>query len=316
MSFPQTRRCPFTGRTAFLAPARAARPMTLEHSAPHHRDRPPQRDCPFCPGAEHDTPDPVLTFTENDTWSFRVVPNRYPAVEPDGPAIGLHEVLIECREHEPNPVKLAPEQFARVFQAYRQRMLAHAADGRYGYTNVFKNVGAEAGASLAHSHSQLVAVAEVPEAVALEMRIAGEYHARYGRCLMCDTVAAELADGSRVIAATERFAAFAAFAPRFDYEFWVAPRFHHSRMETADDDTLAELTGLFQRVLKTLDDVLAEPAYNLVLHTGPLRSEALPHFHWHWECLPRTARVAGFEWGSGAFIVAVPPEQAAAELRG
>jgi len=315
MEYPHTQRCPFTHRTAFIAPARAARPMVLEHSEPHHRDSSSRRDCPFCPGAEADSPNPVLIENIGDNWCLRVVPNRFPAVEPEGPAIGLHEVLIECREHESNPTKLSAEQFACVFQAYRDRMLAHAENPGLRYTAVFKNVGAEAGASLAHSHSQLIALTDVPDAVELELAISGTFHTERGHCLMCETIKNEFAEGSRVIARTEHFAAFAAFAPRFDYEFWVAPRFHTSQYESTADDLLIELAEFFQRLLKALDAVVAEPAYNLVLHTGPLRSEDLPGFHWHWECLPRTARVAGFEWGSGAFIVAVPPERAASELR-
>jgi UDPglucose--hexose-1-phosphate uridylyltransferase len=285
---------------SLIAPARAARPMVLEHSEPHHRDSNHRRDCPFCPGAEQDTPNPVLTIHEGEEWILRVVPNKFPAVTPQGPAIGLHEVLIECREHESNPTKISREQFARVFLAYRDRLLAHATDSRLHYTSVFKNVGAEAGASLSHSHSQLIALPEIPDAVQQELGIAHRYQDRHGRCLMCDTVAAEIAEGSRLIGQTEHFAAFAAFAPRF---------------ELTADGILIELAGFMQNLLKAMDAVVSEPAYNLVLHTGPLRSVDMPGLHWHWECLPRTARVAGFEWGSGAFIVAVPPEQAAAEMR-
>jgi UDPglucose--hexose-1-phosphate uridylyltransferase len=315
MLFPQARRCPFTHRMSLVAPGRAARPMALEHSEPHHRDGNHRKDCPFCPGAEHDTPNPVLTLTEDGQWILRVVPNKFPAVGTQGPAVGLHEVLIECREHESNPTKLSPRQFARVFQCYRDRLKAHADDPRLGCTCVFKNVGAEAGASLSHSHSQLIALPEVPDAIRHELDLAQAYHRQHGRCRMCVELNKELDDGSRLIGRTEHFAAFAAFAPRFAYEFWVAPLSHAGRYESASDHALAELAGFIQRLLRALDRVALEPAYNLLLHTEPLHSAGEAGFHWHWECLPRTARVAGFEWGSGAYIVAVTPERAAAEMR-
>jgi UDPglucose--hexose-1-phosphate uridylyltransferase len=306
---------------ALIAPARAARPMALEHAEPHHRDSTGRRNCPFCPGAEHDTPGELYALREprsapnGSRWSLRAVPNKFPAVDADAPAFGSHEVIIECAEHESNPTKLSDDQFAKVFVAYRERMLAHAQDQRLKYTAVFKNVGAEAGASLAHSHSQLLALPEVPDAVAEELRIALEYWNREQRCLMCDVIAEELKHRERLIAETEHFAAFAAYAPRFTYEFWVAPKDHTSQYESTSDAHLAELAILMKRLLKSLDAAVVEPAYNMILHSGPLRSGNLPEFHWHWEVLPRTARVAGFEWGSGAFIVSVPPEQAAKELR-
>jgi len=289
--------------------------MGIEHAEPHHRDGATHRDCPFCPGAEADTPNPLLTIQFDGEWILRVVPNKFPAVVSEGPAIGLHEVLIECREHESNPTRLENDQAALVYAAYRDRMRSHAEDPRFLYSAVFKNVGAEAGASLAHSHSQLIALPEIPQGVAHELGVAEEYWNAHGRCQMCEVIREEFDRGERTLASTEHFAAFAAYAPRFEYEFWIAPRFHTSQYESSADTLLGELADFTKRLLKALDAVAAEPAYNLILHTGPLRSGVLPHFHWHWECLPRMARTAGFEWGSGAYIVSVPPERAAAELR-
>ena len=76
-----------------------------------------------------------------------------------------------------------------------------------------------------------------------------------------------------------------------------------------------ELAVQMKRVLRATDAVLAEPAYNWYLHTGPLRAGNMPYYHWHLEIAPKTARPAGFEWGSGCFINAVLPELAAVKLR-
>lgn len=333
---PEFRRDPVCGRWAVVAPERSNRPMGLAGAEPRHRGNGERRPCPFCPGQEYDTPHEVLAYRDAGSsadgpgWQLRVVPNKFPAVRPDvgevacategmvfltTPGLGRAEVLIECPEHVPDPTKLSDDQFAAVFRAYRERMLTLGDDPRLAYAALFKNVGAEAGASLGHTHSQIVAMPVVPGIIDRELAGAGEFFARTKRCLFCDLIARELKDDDRVIARTEHFVAVAAYAPRFAYEFWVLPLHHSARYETIRDAHARELAGLMKRVLIALDRVQSEPAYNWFLHTAPLRSPELPHYHWHLEVLPRTARPAGLEWGFGCFITTVSPQTVAAELR-
>lgn len=285
-------------------------------------------------------------------WRLRVVPNKFPAVRPNAtaaapvatpvplggrgaddegrpprtapdayplfnsaPAVGFAEVLIDCPEHIDNPTQLSDEQMRDVFRAYRERMVALAADPRLAYVAAFKNVGAEAGASLGHTHSQLIATPVVPVLVRSELTGAEAYTARTGRCAFCDLIGEETADGARVVARSANFVAVTAFAPRFAYEMWVLPTRHESRYESLTDGAALELAGLLKRVLRALDAVRHAPAYNWFLHTAPLNAAELPHYHWHLEILPRTARPAGLEWGFGCHITTTAPERAAAELR-
>ena len=333
---PEFRRAPVCGRWAVVAPERSHRPITLEGAEPRHRRNGERYPCPFCPGQEHDTPNEVLAYrtpgspVDGPGWQLRVVPNKFPAVRADvpdvvcaiegkvfvtAPGFGHSEVLIECPEHLLDPTKLSDEQFAAVFRAYRDRILTLSSDPRLVYAAVFKNVGAEAGASLGHTHSQIVAMPVIPGNIELELAGGQDYFGRTGRCVFCDLVARELAAGQRVIAASEHFLAITAYAPRYAYEFWLLPLQHKTRYETLSDAEAAELAALLKRVLIALDRAQGEPAYNWFLHTAPLRSPELPHFHWHIEVLPRTARPAGLEWGFGCFITTAAPEEAAAELR-
>lgn len=326
---PEYRRDPVTGRWAVVAPARALRPM-VPHPAPARAD--PPADCPFCPGNEHDTPGELHadraagTAPNGPGWRLRVVPNRYPAVEQlagmpersglftSAPAIGRHEVVIACPEHVERASELPRGAYRGLLRAYRERIAAHAGDPALAYTLAFKNVGAAAGASLAHAHSQLVATPFVPPLVREELDAAAAHHARTGRCVFCDLVAAERV-GPRRVCESGGFLAVAAFAPRFAYEVWVLPTAHAARYEATDDATLGELAGVLRRVIAAMDAVLGPVAFNWALHTAPLRSADLSHYHWHLEVLPRTARPAGFEWGGGCHVTAVAPEQAAADLR-
>ncbi|HEX4611029.1 MAG TPA: HIT domain-containing protein [Urbifossiella sp.] len=327
---PEYRRDPVTGRWAVVAPARALRPL-VPHPAPAQAD--PPADCPFCPGNEHDTPGELLADRDPASapngpgWRLRVVPNRYPAVEaapapllPSGdlftaaPAAGRHEVVIACPEHVVRAAELPRGAYRGLFRAYRERMAAHAADPGLAYTLAFKNVGADAGASLAHAHAQLVATPFVPAIVQEELDASAAYHTRTGRCVFCDLAAAERS-GPRRVCETGDFVAVAAFAPRFAYEVWVLPKGHAARYETIADAAVGEFAGVVRRVVAALDAVLGPVAFNWYLHTAPLRSADLPHYHWHLEIIPRTARPAGFEWGGGCHVTATAPERAAADLR-
>lgn len=332
---PELRRDPVTGRWVAIAPERARRPINLPGHAPTHRTNGERHPCPFCPGQEADTPNEVYAVRARGTrpdgpgWQLRVVPNMYPAVRPEvdavavvspglftsAPAFGTAEVLIDCAEHYDDPTRLTDEQFGEVFKAYRARLRALASDPRLAHVAVFKNVGAEAGASLGHSHSQLIATPVVPELLQTELTGAEAYFAHTGRCVFCDLVTGDLADGARVVARSANFVVVTAFAPRFAYEMWLLPVAHEARYEALTDSRAHELASLLKRALIALDRVQNSPAYNWFLHTTPLHAGEPAHYHWHLEVLPRTARPAGLEWGFGCHITTVAPEQAASELR-
>lgn len=320
-SEPELRRDPICGRSVLVAPARSGRPVALAGANPRHRTNGDRHPCPFCPGQEHQTPDELFALRAPGTlpnapgWALRAVPNMYPAVRANCAAHGSAEVLIECAEHFDSPTDLPTDQLADVFRAYRERMLALATDARLEHVAVFKNVGAEAGASLGHTHSQLIATTFVPDLLRAELAGAEAHFAAMERCAFCDLIARELASGERVIARTERFVAVAAFAPRFAHELWVLPVAHAPRYEALTDSEAPELAGLVKRVLVALDAVRERPAYNWFVHTTPLRAGAPRHYHWHLEVVPRTSRPAGSEWGFGCHITTARPEVAAAELR-
>ena len=319
---PELRIDPVTGRKVLIAPGRAARPMTLAHAEPQHRT-PRHRAaenlfCPFCPGSEWDTPNETYALRESGLqpngpgWQLRVVPNKFPAVDVNGDgAFGIHEVVVPCPEHEANPVKLSDGQWSAMVLAWRDRLRAFARDERLAYAQVFQNVGAEAGASLDHVHAQILATPFVPDAIREELVGSETSFRKTGSCAFC----AMRDEPSRLVYDDRDFTVLCPPAPRFGFESWIIPVQHNSHFESISDDDAGRLAVTLKRTLMAIDRVLHEPAYNFFLHTAPFRTTPLPHYHWHIEIIPRTARAAGYEWGAGVFINSVSPESAAEQLR-
>jgi UDPglucose--hexose-1-phosphate uridylyltransferase len=319
-----------SGRWVVLAPERAKRPLGLSHVKPHARVNVERDVCPFCPGMEQDTPPPTYTYPAAGPWQVRVFPNKFPAVRPIAPdtrgltqrlhahllpGFGVHEVIIEGVAHETEPTALPDAVYQQVLIAYRERLRAFAADRRLDYAAVFKNVGAEAGASMAHLHSQVIATPFVPNAIRDELSGAEGYYKFTERCVFCEMLKEWDGEIPRVVAQSAGFVVICPFAPRFAHEMWVLPKAHGSHYEAITDAQALELARLLKRVLAALDTAAGVPAFNYYLHTAPLRSDPLPHYHWHLEITPRTARAAGFEWSTGVFINTVMPERAAIDLR-
>jgi UDPglucose--hexose-1-phosphate uridylyltransferase len=318
-----------SGGWVIFAPERARRP--LGQSKPQPRQNIVRDVCPFCPGPGHDTPPPTFVLSAPDgPWQVLVCPNKFPAVRaitPDThgltlriqknqlPGFGVHELVIEGQDHFTDPTELTDEVYQKVLITYRERIRTFAADQRMDYVTVFKNVGAEAGASMAHTHSQIMATPFIPNNIRDELSGAEDYFKRRNSCIFCDMVQPEASQKTRFVAETANFVAICPFAPRFAYEMWILPKAHTSHFETITDAETRELVWLLKRVLQALDAVAGVPAYNYFLHTAPLRTDPSPSYHWHIEIVPRTTRPAGFEWSTGVFINTVMPERAAKELR-
>jgi len=328
---PELRRDPVVGRWVIISTERARRPSDF---APRPRPR-KGGPCVFCGGQERQTPEEVWALRpgrgEPNTpgWLLRVVPNKFPALriegelEPTGEGlydrmngVGAHEVVIESPEHDAVIEGLPVSHLGEVFRAYRDRIVDLAKDPRLEYVMVFKNHGDLAGASLEHTHSQLIATPVVPLMVEEELTGALQHLRIKKRCIWCDIIRQERQEGGRLIADQGGFVALAPFAPRFPFETWILPAVHRSRYEDTPAGEFAALATVVKQVLGRMSGFLEDSPYNFMLHSAPLRAPALDHFHWHLEIIPKLTRVAGFEWGTGFFINPTPPEEAAKYLRG
>jgi UDPglucose--hexose-1-phosphate uridylyltransferase len=228
-------------------------------------------------------------------------------------------VVIETPQHECDFADLPIEHFAQVLAAYRERIVDLHRDRRFRYVLIFKNHGAQAGATLEHTHTQLIATPIIPRILQEELDGSRRYFELKERCVFCDIVAQETAsdNGRRVVATSERFLALAPFAPRFPFETWILPKRHDAAYQSvADRDEMLDLARMFKDVLMKLNRALDRPPYNFVIHTSPVSDGDLEYYHWHIEIMPKLTNVAGFEIGSGFYINPTSPEDAAHFLRG
>jgi UDPglucose--hexose-1-phosphate uridylyltransferase len=155
----------------------------------------------------------------------------------------------------------------------------------------------------------------VPDFVREEIDGARRHFAIKERCIFCDIVAQELADGRRVVQDNADVVALAPFAPRFAFETWLLPKRHGARFEEAPRPEIESLARLLKSTLQRLDRALEVPPYNLIIHTAPFDEGLAQLYHWHVEILPKITRFAGFEWGTGFHVNPTPPEEAAQVLR-
>ena len=322
---PELRRDPVAGRWVIIASERAKRPDDYSGEIPPAARNLP---CAFCAGNETMTPQEIMAVRSGGSWRARVVANKFPALMVEGDlskrgdgmydlmnGVGAHEVFIESPRHEVSITGLSDGDVRDVLWLYKQRLLDLRNDFRLVYGLVFKNVRDKAGASMEHTHSQLIATPIVPLQVEQEIRRCSEYFDYRGRCLLCDMVMQEMQSGARMVMDTPNFIAFEPFAARFPFETHLMPKRHMSHFEATDDALLPELARVLRMSIAKIEAALNQPPYNYLIHTSPLNVRSLDHYHWHFEIIPRITRVAGFEWGSGFYINTVPPEQAASFLR-
>jgi UDPglucose--hexose-1-phosphate uridylyltransferase len=296
----------------------------------------------MCPGNEFQTPPATLIYLKSDkrflktkdtkdsrqkNWLIRVVPNLFPACTPPEneiapkevknpnmmPAIGHHEVLIESPKHDEHPADAGLQQLTLVVNAYLDRLRELSAKPYVKYVSIFRNHGLEAGASLSHAHSQLIATPMVPQIIKEEAAAAKKFYREKGKCVYCDILAKER-KGPRFILENSKFTAFTPYASVNPMEFWIFPRNHETSLLAMKQSEQESFAQTLKECLCRLKILVNDPPYNYGFHLLTDKT-ASGYFHWHLEVYPRLAIWAGFEKSTGVYINTMTPEAAAESLR-
>jgi UDPglucose--hexose-1-phosphate uridylyltransferase len=296
----------------------------------------------MCPGNEHMTPPAILLYLKKgskiqktrdkdgkrpNNWLIRCIPNLYPAFAPPkektgqkrlrkdnlAAAIGHHEVIVESPNHNEHPADAKLPQLQLVISAYIDRLRELSKKPYVKYVSIFRNHNLEAGASLSHAHSQVIATPFIPRTIKEELEASRKYWHKTKECVFCNIIKKER-KSPRMILDDKSFLAFAPYASICPSEFWITPKKHETsllEMTTPEVRTFAETLKKCLAGLKTL---VNDPPYNYGFHlsTNKLVKD---HFHWHLEVYPKLAIWAGFELSTGMYINTVTPETAAESLR-
>ena len=333
----ELRKDSITGRWVIISTDRGKRPTDF---SPDVKENKGKQSCPFCVGNEALTPPEIFALRPGGSaknspgWKVRVVPNKYPALGIDFPltkkgigfydqmsGFGAHEVIIETTDHEKTIEDLSVEEIQDVITVCQDRIADLHKDVRFRYALLFKNEGPQAGASLSHPHSQLIATPITPKRVKEELAGAEAYFKQKERCIFCDMIAYEKEAGFRIVYENDHFLTYCPFASRFPFEMCLLPK-HHELNFYESREHIRDLAQWLKVTMEKLDNALNHPQYNYVFHTAPNLFERRGYwqtiredYHWHMEIMPRLTKVAGFEWGTGFYINPTSPEDAAKYLR-
>lgn len=324
-------RCdPTTGNWVIIAPERNRRP----------RDGPPASkriasllsfdpDCPFCPGNEAMLPSIVaeMASAQRPGWRTRAVANKFPAVSRDvarcehgslyeaAAGRGSHEVVIESPHHNSDLTTMSRDEVRDALVTCRDRHEALMADEAVQSAIIFRNRGSPAGASLQHPHSQVIALETVPPLVRARQAAMLDYCQKEKRCVLCDVIAHEQGDGSRLVDENDAFVTIVPFAASAPCEIWLLPKRHQASFGEIQGAEIELLAIALSDALVLLAAALNDPPYNYVIDTAAKDGLGARHVHWRLRIVPQSTVSAGFELASGLPINPHLPEQDAAILR-
>lgn len=335
--------------SVLVATARGMRPKEKEELAP--RDTRKHVDtCPFCTGNEHMTPPLIASYPDEAHWEVRIVENLYPVLGDETKAqnysfglqqaidgYGRHEVIVDHNVHGIALFEMSEQHIATLFTAYQSRMKElYESDKRLRYVLVFKNYGPAAGASMGHTHSQIIAMPVVPYNIQSEVDNSRDFFQKSGQCIFCTLIdeamtfeatiyekesgeiKRKIDVGQYIIEKSDKFIAIKPFASRYEWEVHILPLSHQADFLDMSSEDALDFANVLRRTMCRLDAVIGGAQYNYFLHSLPHTSadaSCKDSYHWHLEICPRTSIPAGFELGSGLFVNTISPEVAAAQLR-
>jgi len=308
-----------------IATGRAKRPGDFAKQE-RQKEETALKDCPFCHLETQGKP--VLEYRGKEgKLEIAVIPNKFPAFSHSehlheralGPyslmdGVGFHEVVVTA-DHQKSLAQMSVPQVRRVIDAYQERYLELANEKFINYVAIFHNHGREAGASVGHPHSQIIAIPLIDPDLQRSINGSRIFFENQSECVHCKMLEWDMEEKQRVIFENKEFVVVAPFASRVAFETRIYPKDHQPYFERIKDREKDMLAEALQFALSRISKGLNNPAYNFFVHTGPCDGKDYSHYHWHFEIFPKTSIWAGFELGAGIEISVIEPEKAAEYLR-
>ena len=332
LKFPsELRSDPFSQDWVIIATGRAKRPETFKQER-NVGEAPSEKDCPFCFAAKEK---PLLVFSSGKksrkftkNWTAISVANKYPALVPsnslnevaEGPyykkmdGVGFHEVVV-TRDHKKSLARLSLAHILDVINVYQERYLDLMNEQFIKYISIFHNHGQEAGASISHPHSQIIATPVIDPDLNSSLLRSEKYFQETGKCIYCQITDWDRKDKRRVVFENKGFVAICPFASKAAFEVIISSKEHSPYFERISDSGKQHMAEALRVSLRKLYKGLNDPPYNFYLHTAPSDGKDYSFYHWHLTIIPKTATWAGFELSTGIEISTIEPEVAAEYLK-
>ncbi len=331
---PELRYDPHRGEWTLIAPGRSARPRPAHYAKATPTENDPA--CPFCPGNESETPPEVAAVREEGGaenapgWSARCVTNKYPAIGSGeltraGEGVfsslkggGRHEVLIDSARHTKGLADWGDAHAGDVLRLLQGRARALMETPCVRYVYAFKNHGAQAGASILHSHFQILGLPVRVGDAGKKLENEAAFYRERKTALLDHMLRAEIENEERMVETGEEGAAvFCPWGSRFPYLTYITPWPTQSSFIKSAPEAIASAGGALARTLRRYKEFLRDPPVNVSFLPGAKEPDEGARAHrWHIELFPRLTPLAGLETGIGAHINEVAPERAANDLRG
>lgn len=303
----QVRKHYYLDEYVVIAPKRENRPFTVRKSPGQNTVSVKQKNLPI-----ENEKSLFEVKDSNGDWLVKVVRNKYPALSTTSKkAYGHQEIVLETSREGTPFYELPITQIEHVLTAYQNRAVALRNDPKINYVSIFKNHGIEAGASMAHTHSQIIASQLLPPGIEAEEKIFTKLKQQYGASPLGAALEWEREQQIRIIRANLYVTAFAPYASQRPLEVWLVPNRYFSSIADATKNELRDFAVLLKGITSALGS--KDLSFNFFLH------EKVDHQanHFMIQITPRPNIWAGFELSTkGSFVInPVSPERAASWYR-
>jgi UDPglucose--hexose-1-phosphate uridylyltransferase len=220
--------------------------------------------------------------SSSEPWAVRVIPNKFAALSGEAhptrslqhvwrriEGFGFHEVIIDSPDHSCCMALLPDAHVASILRVYKDRYNLLGMDRRINHVTIFKNHGADAGASLPHPHSQLIATPVIPSQVRHLLNEALRHYDDDGQCMFCHMVEREVEDQTRTVVKGEHFVAMEVFASATPFATHIFPFRHMASFGDISVAEIADLAHVLRSLLARIYVGLENPDLNFSIRSGP-----------------------------------------------
>jgi len=325
-----------SGNWVLISTSRSKRPLKKQKDKLYQT----KEECPFENLQTSGHSDPIAAYLNgkriswegpfSSEWTTQIIRNKFPALQSGacgamrktGPfcvydANGFHELVV-TKDHDKSFAQFTNDETAEVILAYRNRFREISQDECGDYVSIFHNHGKLAGASVYHSHSQIISTPILPPEIVESIRGSGRFFAEHSKKVHEILMEWEIGEQKRIVYENDKFIAFCPFVSKTPYEIRIFPKIAHPYFSGLSDADIPLLADVLSVVLRKVHVALDNVDYNFYIHTAPVQHDPLLNYEfyqWHIEVVPRITAIAGFELGTAIFINPIDPDDAARHLR-